>query len=103
MLQETKCAGKEAETVFQRIWRGCNYVYVDSVGASGGLAILWNPTHVTLSGPFSTTGTLSAHFEIIGSNQEGTITNVYGPQGKHEKRKFLEKLTKVRALVKSPN
>ena len=60
MLQETKCAGMEAETIFQRIWKGCNYIQTDSLGASGGLAILWNPSHTTLSGPFSTIGTLSS-------------------------------------------
>jgi exonuclease III len=82
MLQETKCAGMEVETIFQHIWKGCNYIQMDSSGASGGLAILWNPSHTILSGPFSTIGTLSSHFEIIGSNHEGIITNVYGPQGK---------------------
>jgi exonuclease III len=103
MLQETKCAGMEAENIFQRIWKGCNYIHTDSAGASGGLAILWNPNHTILSGPFSTTGTLSAHFEVIGSNQEGTITNVYGPQGQQEKIKFMDKLTQVKALVNTPN
>jgi exonuclease III len=73
------------------------------VGAAGGLAILWNPNHTILSGPFSTTGTLSAHFEIIGSSQEGTITNVYDPQGQQEKHKFLEKMVHVKALVNTPN
>jgi hypothetical protein len=68
--------------------------YTDSVGAAGGLAILWDPNHMTLSGPFSTAGTLSAHFAIIGSSQEGTITNVYGPQGQQEKQKFLENWSK---------
>jgi exonuclease III len=103
MLQETKCAGMEAEIIFQRIWKGCNYIHTDSAGASGGLAILWNPNHTILSGPFSTAGTLSAHFEVIGSNQEGTITNVYGPQGQQEKIKFMEKLTQVKALANTPN
>jgi exonuclease III len=103
MLQEMKCAGMEAETIFQRIWKGCNYIQTDSSGASGGLAILWNPNHTILSGPFSTIGTLSAHFEIIGSNQEGTITNVYGPQGQQEKIKFMERLARVKSLATTPN
>ena len=103
MLQETKCAGMEAETIFQHIWKGCNCIQIDSLGASGGLAILWNPSHTTLSGPFSTIGTLSAHFEIIGSNQDGTITNVYGPQGQQEKIKFMERLARVKSLETTPN
>jgi exonuclease III len=103
MLQEMKCAGMEAEIIFQRIWKGCNYIHTDSVGASGGLAILWNPNHTILSGPFSTIGTLSAHFEVIGSNQEGIITNVYGPQGQQEKIKFMERLTQVKSLATTLN
>jgi hypothetical protein len=66
MLQKTKCVGAEAETVFQRIWRGCDFILIDSTGASGGLAILWNPFHITLRRPFSTIGTVNAHFEVIG-------------------------------------
>ena len=103
MLQETKCPGLEAENIIQRIWKGCQFFYTDSLGAAGGLAILWDPNHITLSGPFSTARTLSAHFEIIGSRQEGTITNVYGPQGQLEKKKFLEKLLRVKHLVNTPN
>jgi exonuclease III len=49
LLQETKCVGTEAETIFQRSWHGCDFIHTDSTGASGGLAILWNPNTVTLS------------------------------------------------------
>jgi exonuclease III len=80
ILQKTKCAGAEAETIFQRIWRGCDSMITDSKGASGGMAILWNPSNITLRKSFSTIGTITTHFEITGSNQEGAITNVYGPQ-----------------------
>jgi exonuclease III len=72
MIQETKCAGAEVEIIFQCIWRGCDFVQTDSSGASGGLAILWNPNTTTLSRSFSTIGTITTHFEVIGSNQEGT-------------------------------
>jgi hypothetical protein len=37
MLQETKCAGVEAERIFQCIWRGCDFILTESIGASGGL------------------------------------------------------------------
>jgi exonuclease III len=103
MLQETKCAGMEAEHIFQRIWKDCSYFYMDAVGASGGLAIIWNPSHIVLGGPFSTAGTLTAHYEVIGSNQEGTITNVYGPQSQQEKKKFMGKLAYIKSLVTTPN
>jgi hypothetical protein len=48
LLQETKCVRAEAETIFHRSWRGCDFIHTDSAGASGGLAILWNPNIVTL-------------------------------------------------------
>jgi exonuclease III len=85
MLQETKCAGLEAEHIFKRLWKDCSYFYLDAAGASGGLAILWNPRHIALEEPFSTAGTLTARYAVIGSNHEGTITNVYGPQNLRRK------------------
>jgi exonuclease III len=48
LLQETKCAGKEAENIFRQSCRGCDFFHQDSVGASEGLAILWNPHIATL-------------------------------------------------------
>jgi exonuclease III len=80
LLQETKCVGVEAETIFHRCWRGCDSLHTDSFGASGGLAILWNPTTVTMDWPFSIVGMITTHFTVIGSTKEGEITNVYGPQ-----------------------
>jgi exonuclease III len=92
MLQETKCAGIEAETIFQRIWRECNSISTDSTGASGGLAILWNPSNITISKPFSTVGTITTHFKVIGSNQEGDITNVYGPHSQQDRTSTEDRL-----------
>jgi exonuclease III len=90
LLQETKCVGDEAEDIFQRCWRTCNSIHTDSNGVAGGLAILWNPATVIIDQPFSTVGTLTAHFRAIGSNKEGMITNAYGPQSAQDKELFLE-------------
>jgi hypothetical protein len=95
--------GAEAETIFQRIWRGCDFVLTDSTGASGGLAILWNPGNITLSRSFSTIGTITTHFEVTGSNQEGAITNVYGPQSQQEKDKLMERLALIKTLLTTHN
>jgi exonuclease III len=103
LLQETKCAGAEAETIFQRIWRNCNFISTDSAGASGGLAILWNPASISIHNPFSTVGTITASFQIIGSNQEGDITNVYGPQNQQDKDKLMQRLELIRTLVSTRN
>lgn len=85
MLQETKCRGAEAEAIFQRIWRACNSLTIDSIGASGGLAILWDPHNITINQPFTTISTITTHFEVIGSAQEGAITNVYGPHHQQDR------------------
>jgi len=62
LLQETKCAGTEADTILQRIWRDCHFTSTDAAGASGGLAILWNPKSVSVHNLFSTEGTITVSF-----------------------------------------
>jgi hypothetical protein len=52
LLQETKCAGIEANITIQRCWKQAQYVEVDARGAAGGFAILWNPTTVLLNNFF---------------------------------------------------
>jgi exonuclease III len=103
LLQETKCAGEEAEVIFRRCWRGCDSLHTDSNGAAGGLAILWNPTTVIIDKPFSTCGHIMAHFKAIGSTKEGEITNAYGPQSTQDKEIFLKRITTIKSLLSSPN
>ena len=92
LLKETKCAGLEAKTIFRRSWRCCDLYHQDSMGASGGLDILWNPHTVMLNKLFSMTGTLATYFTVTGSTKEGAITNVYGPQSAQDKESFIQKL-----------
>jgi exonuclease III len=103
LLQETKCAGREAEDIFRNSWRNGEFLFQDSVGASGGLAILWNPQTVTLLHPFSTRDTLTALFKDIASSKEGVITNVYGPQSIQDKERFIQSLHYIQTLIQSPN
>jgi exonuclease III len=103
LLQETKCAGREAESIFRSSWRGGEFLFQDSVGAAGGLAILWNPQTVTLIHPFSTKDTLTAYFRVIASSKEGAITNVYGPQSIQDKEGFIQTLHYVQTLIHTPH
>jgi hypothetical protein len=73
------------------------------MGASGGLAILWNPNTVTMKQPFSTIGTLTTYFTVTGSTKEGAITNVYGPQSAQDKESFIQKLQHIKTLLNMPN
>jgi exonuclease III len=103
LLQETKCAGREAENIFRSSWRDGDFLFQDSVGASGGLAILWNPQTVSMHHPFSTKGTLTAHFKVVASTKEGAITNVYGPQSIQDKESFMQTLQYVKTLIHTPH
>jgi exonuclease III len=103
LLQETKCAGTEADTIFQRIWRDCHFTSTDAAGASGGLAILWNPKSVSVHNLFSTEGTITVSFRIIGTNQERTVTNVYGPQNQQDKDHLMQRLQHINTLLPTRN
>jgi exonuclease III len=92
LLQETKCAGIEANITIQRCWKQAQYVEVDANGAAGGFAILWNPTTVLLDNFFTSKWTITASFRLIGSNKQGYITNVYGPPRPGDKEAFLQHL-----------
>jgi len=91
-LQETKCSSEEICQSGPQAWRGCSVVAVDAQGASGGLAILWDPRQVKLSNFFCTRRSISADFQIIGAGGLGLLTNVYGPNAPGEKPDFLNLL-----------
>jgi exonuclease III len=92
LLQETKCAGKEASHILQKCWKQANRVEFDAKGGVGGLTILWNPTTVLLDGFFTSNLTITASFSLIGPNKLGYITNVYGPTRPGDKEAFLQYL-----------
>jgi len=84
--------GVEAHTTLQRCWTQAQHVDVDARGATGGLAMLWNPTTVLLDNFFTSKWTINASFCLIGSNKQGYITNVYGPPRLGDKEAFLQHL-----------
>jgi exonuclease III len=100
LIQETKCAGKTAEDIIKRCWRNCESYQMNSKGASGGLAILWNLATVILDQGFSTPCTITTHYRAISSDKEGMITNVYGPKNNQDKDLFLQSLTYLGSLAK---
>jgi len=91
-LQETKCSSEEIDHYGPQAWRGCSVVAVDAQGASGGLAILWDPRQVKLSNFLATRRSISADFQIIGAGGLGYLTNVYGPNAPGDKPEFLNYL-----------
>ena len=80
MLQETKSNSDKLDNLMSKLWWGNRSIFVDSVRASGGLTISWNPVEVVLDNFMASHHSISTHFHPIGTNMHGRITNVYGPQ-----------------------
>jgi len=98
LIQETKCAGKTVEDIIKRCWCNCESYKTDSKGASGGLAILWNPVTTILDQGFSTPCTITMHYRAIELDKEGTIANAYGLQNNQDKDLFLKNLAYLGSL-----
>lgn len=92
MLQETKCEGSILKDRLNRIWTGCESVTVDAKGASGGLAIIWDPAKVSLNNFLATPFSISTSFFHLDYGVAGILTNVYGPNHPREKGIFLDSL-----------
>ena len=48
-LQETKCSGEELRNYSKIFWKGAETMSLDANGSTGGLGILWNPNHISLT------------------------------------------------------
>jgi len=87
-----------AEETFRICWRHCNFTYTESKGATGGLAILWNPATIILEPAYSTVGTLTTKYRLIWSSKAGVITNSYNPRLNQEKDHFIDSLAYINTL-----
>ena len=89
MLQETKPNSTTLNSLIHRLWKGSQCIFVDSIGASGGLTIVWNPLEVEMDNFLATRCSITASLHILGTVVHGRITNVYGPQLPTQKTTFL--------------
>lgn len=78
-LQETKCNSSMLGSILSRSWPGFQSVAVDADGASGRLAIVWNPKLIFLHDFHASHNIIQATFHITGTNIHGNLTNVYFP------------------------
>jgi hypothetical protein len=46
---------------------------------------------------------LMAHFKLIGSTNEGMMTNSYGPQSAQDKELFFNRISNIKTLLGSRN
>ena len=89
MLQETKSNSTSLDSIFSKLWKGSQSISVDSIGASGGLTIVWNPLEVVLHNFSATRCSITTNFHILGTVVHGRITNVYGTHLPIQKTVFL--------------
>jgi exonuclease III len=78
-----------------------NYIFLPSLGASGGVLIAWRARLGTVSSSREDTFSISVQF----SPSDGTpwwLTCVYGPQENQEKIQFLQELREIRSLCAGP-
>lgn len=92
-LQETKSSNTAIEKVRNKIWAGSSALSVDASGASGGLAILWNPKTLSLNDFHATHHLIQASFHLIGTNIHGHLSNVYFLQNIQQKLDLLETIS----------
>eukprot|EP00253_Pinus_taeda_P016402 PITA_16402 len=88
-LQETKCSLIFLEKAAAKAWPGGQVIAVDSQGASGGLAILWDARKIQLNNIHANKNFIQAIFHLLGTNIYGHLTNVYFPQETQQKAAIL--------------
>jgi len=91
-LQETKSNNVSLERILTKAWTGSRSVSVDAIGASGGLAIPWNPQILMLQDFHATHFFIQASFHLIGTDLHGLLTNAYFLQDLHHKLEVLDAL-----------
>lgn len=96
-LQETKCSSTVLEKILNKAWPRCKLVLVDASGASGGLAIIWNPKELYLQDFHASHFFIQSTFHIIGTNSHGHLSNVYFPQELQKKLDMLETISELNA------
>jgi mannosylglycoprotein endo-beta-mannosidase len=102
-LQETKMVTVSRQIVLSML--GCdfdnNYIFLPSVGASGGILIAWRSCLGTVCATRVDTFSASVQFN---SDNRGSwwLTCVYGPQDNQAKIQFLQELRDVRVQCTGP-
>jgi len=98
-LQETKCTSEDIDRLLPYRWKQGEVASTDTIGKTGGLAILWNTNSVLLDKFLATRWSITADYRLIGSNKPGHLTNVYGPTKPRDKKAFLRSLNYLSSLT----
>ncbi|KAH9289722.1 hypothetical protein KI387_033839, partial [Taxus chinensis] len=85
---ETKMKAKILEISKKKFWENSDMAAVDSQGASGGLATLWDKRHYTGMILNASTNHLAIKFHAIENNSEWILSNIYAPNTVSGRRKL---------------
>ena len=72
------------------------------MGASGGLAIIWDDRAITLTNVHASKHFIQAKFHLTGTNVHGHLTNVYFPREGKNKIDTLNTLTQINSERSHP-
>ena len=101
-LQETKMEGISQWFVLSTLGPGfCHFVFVPSVGASGGILVAWKQALGT-AGNFRVDNHCASVQFLPTDSEPWWLTCVYGPQGNEEKINFLQELRLIRTHCHGP-
>jgi len=95
ILEETKCNSTTLDQILAKAWPGSKEVVVEAMGASGGLAIVWDDRDITLTNIHASKNFIQAKFHLTRTNVDGHLTNVYFPQEVTKKVDTLNTLTHI--------
>jgi hypothetical protein len=98
LLQETKC-GENRIRHTQKMLAQLRLLSLRFKRCCRGAFHLMEPCHSILDQGFSTPSTLTTHYQAIGSNKDGMITNAYGPQNIQDKDLFIQSLAYLGTLA----
>jgi exonuclease III len=65
LLQETKCDRETMNKIANKVWKNSKMECIEVEGASGGLAILWNPDYFKVERVLQHPRILSIHFHNL--------------------------------------
>ena len=72
---------------------------MDAQGYSGGIALSWNQESIQMDTYWTTKKTITTKFHYRGTDIQGFITSVYGPNIPQEKHTFLDAIHYTSTLV----
>lgn len=101
-IQETKIANVD-QMLIRNAFGVCyenNFCYLPADGTSGGIILATKDSSLLIQDSQTTANTITATIIDARTNQQWSVTGVYGPQGDLEKKMFIRELRQLKNTVK---